>query len=49
LRADGNFYEATDFTPDLARMKYLCNMTSILEALLDKDKEMDSFHEDDFE
>jgi len=49
LRADGNFYDATDFTPDLAKMKYLCNMTSLLEALLDKDQDTDSLHADDFE
>lgn len=49
LRPDGNFYEAADFTPDLAKMKYLCNMTSLLEALLDKDAGADGLHEDDFE
>lgn len=37
LRQDGNFYEATDLTPDLAKLKYLCNMTSLLEALMSKD------------
>ena len=37
LRQDGNFYEATDLTPDLAKLKYLCNMTSLLEALMNKD------------
>ncbi|KAG2336601.1 hypothetical protein BDR05DRAFT_953250 [Suillus weaverae] len=49
LQADGNFYDATKFTPDLAIMKYLCNMTSLLEALLDKDQDVDSLHTDDFE
>jgi hypothetical protein len=49
LREDGNFYEASDFPPDLAKWKYLCNMTSLLEALLDKDEDTDSIHEDDFE
>jgi hypothetical protein len=49
LRAGGNFYDATNFTPDLAKMKYLCNMTSLLEALLDKDEDADSLHADGFE
>jgi len=49
LRADGNFYESTDFTPDLAKLKYLCNMTSLLEALLDKDQDEDHIHADDLE
>ncbi|KAG0692517.1 hypothetical protein DFH29DRAFT_1008531 [Suillus ampliporus] len=49
LRADGNFYEPRDFTPDLAKWKYLCNITALLEALLDKDSDTDSLHPDDFE
>jgi hypothetical protein len=49
LQADGNFYDTTGFTPDLAKMKYLCNMTSLLEALLDKDQDVDRLHPDDFE
>lgn len=49
LRVDGNFTEAAYFTPDLAKLKYLCNATSLLEALLDKDQETDSVHADDYE
>jgi len=47
LREDGNFYRASDFTPDLAKLKYMCNMTALLEALFDKDKDSDSAHGDD--
>ncbi|KAG1813026.1 hypothetical protein EV424DRAFT_1541900 [Suillus variegatus] len=47
LRADGNFCEASVLTPDLAKFKYLCNVTSLLEALMDKDQDMDSIHSDD--
>ncbi|KAG1718894.1 uncharacterized protein EDB91DRAFT_1258099 [Suillus paluster] len=49
LRADGNFYEATDLTPDLAKWKYFCNLVAILQALLDKDQDTDGVHPDDFE
>ncbi|KAG2121482.1 hypothetical protein DEU56DRAFT_927410 [Suillus clintonianus] len=49
LRADGNFCEANILTPDLAKIKYLCNMTSLLEALMDKEDETDSVHADDNE
>ena len=49
LKPDGNFYESTDYTPDLAKLKYLCNMTSLLEALLDKDQDTDKIHENDIE
>ncbi|KAG2360975.1 hypothetical protein BDR07DRAFT_1377592 [Suillus spraguei] len=49
LRADGNFCEASVLTPDLAKLKYLCNMTSLLEALMDKDEDEDSVHFDDHE
>ena len=47
LRPDGNFYGPSDFTPDLAKLKYLCNMTALLEALLDKDDITDKVHGDD--
>ncbi|KAG2134202.1 uncharacterized protein EDB93DRAFT_1254626 [Suillus bovinus] len=47
LRADGNFCEASVLTPDLAKFKYLCNITSLLEALMDKDQDTDSVHSDD--
>ncbi|KAG2092333.1 uncharacterized protein F5147DRAFT_657735, partial [Suillus discolor] len=47
LRADGNFCEASVLTPDLAKFKYLCNVTSLLEALMDKDEDTDSVHSDD--
>ncbi|KAG1835871.1 hypothetical protein F4604DRAFT_1944010 [Suillus subluteus] len=47
LRADGNFSEPAAVTPDLAKFKYLCNSTSLLEALMDKDKDTDSVHADD--
>ncbi|KAG1846986.1 hypothetical protein DFJ58DRAFT_843305 [Suillus subalutaceus] len=33
LRQDGNFYEATDYTPDLAKLKYFLNSTCIVHAL----------------
>lgn len=46
LRQDGNFYEATDLTPDLAKLKYLCNMTSLLEALMNKDRDASDIPED---
>ncbi|KAG1837984.1 hypothetical protein DFJ58DRAFT_734080 [Suillus subalutaceus] len=49
LRADRNFCEAAGLTPDLAKLKYLCNATLLLEALLDKDKDADSVHADDRE
>jgi hypothetical protein len=49
LRADGNFCEASVLTPDLAKFKYLCNVTSLLEALMDKDQDTDSVHSDDHE
>jgi hypothetical protein len=49
LRVDGNFADPASFTPDLAKFKYLCNATSLLEALLDKDKDTDSVHADDYE
>jgi hypothetical protein len=49
LRADGNFCEASALTPDLAKLKYLCNMTSLLEALMDKDEDADAVHFDDHE
>jgi hypothetical protein len=47
LRADGNFSEPAALTPDLAKFKYFCNATSLLEALMDKDKDVDSVHPDD--
>jgi hypothetical protein len=49
LRADGNFIEPAILTPDLAKFKYFCNATSLLEALMDKDKDTDSVHADDYE
>ncbi|KAG2360982.1 hypothetical protein BDR07DRAFT_1377600 [Suillus spraguei] len=49
LRADGNFCEASDLILDLTKLKYLCNMTSLLEALMDKDEDGDSVHFDDHE
>ncbi|KAG2335456.1 hypothetical protein BDR05DRAFT_954064, partial [Suillus weaverae] len=49
LRADGNFSEPSNITPDLAKFKYLCNATSLLEALMDKDKDADFVHADDYE
>ncbi|KAG2358663.1 hypothetical protein BDR07DRAFT_1489182 [Suillus spraguei] len=33
LRRDGNFYESTDFTPDLAKLKYFVNSTCLTHAL----------------
>lgn len=33
LRRDGNFYEVTDYTPDLAKLKYFLNSTCLLHAL----------------
>ncbi|KAG2062723.1 hypothetical protein BDR04DRAFT_1123747, partial [Suillus decipiens] len=33
LRRDGNFYESTDFTPDLAKLKYFVNSTCLIHAL----------------
>ncbi|KAG1830498.1 hypothetical protein DFJ58DRAFT_848448 [Suillus subalutaceus] len=47
LRADGNFCEASFLTPDLAKLKYFCNITSLLEALMDKDEDADAVHFDD--
>ncbi|KAG2081057.1 hypothetical protein BD769DRAFT_1684432 [Suillus cothurnatus] len=47
LRVDGNFCEASVLTPDLAKFKYFCNITSLLEALMDKDEETDAVHFDD--
>jgi hypothetical protein len=42
LRRDGNFYEATDYTPDLAKLKYFLNGTSLVHALwYQKDSEVD--------
>ncbi|KAG1904986.1 uncharacterized protein F5891DRAFT_1183647 [Suillus fuscotomentosus] len=49
LCVDGNFTEAAYFTPDLAKLKYLCNVTSLLEVLLDKDKDTDSVHADNYD
>jgi hypothetical protein len=49
LRADGNFCEASVLTPDLVKLKYFCNITSLLEALMDKDENTDSVHSDDHE
>jgi hypothetical protein len=49
LREDGNFYGPTDFTPDLSKLKYLSYMTSLLEALLDKDQDIDRRHADDIQ
>jgi hypothetical protein len=46
LRQDGNFYEATDLTPDLAKLKYLCNITSLLEALMNKDADTPNIPQD---
>ncbi|KAG2033932.1 hypothetical protein BDR03DRAFT_984745, partial [Suillus americanus] len=48
-RVDGNFSDPGSLTPDLAKFKYLCNATSLLEALLDKDKDTNSVHTDDHE
>ncbi|KAG1788380.1 uncharacterized protein HD556DRAFT_1312140, partial [Suillus plorans] len=47
LRPDGNFCEASTLTPDLAKLKYFCNITSLLEALMDKEEDTDSVHFDD--
>ncbi|KAG2121470.1 hypothetical protein DEU56DRAFT_918156 [Suillus clintonianus] len=47
LRADGNFCEASTLTPDLAKFKYFCNTTALLEALMDKDQDVDAVHFDD--
>ena len=33
LRQDGNFYEATDLTPDLAKLKYFLNASCLIHAL----------------
>jgi hypothetical protein len=42
LRRDGNFYEVTDYTPDLAKLKYFLNGTSLVHALwYQKDSEVD--------
>ncbi|KAG2059842.1 hypothetical protein BDR06DRAFT_1002932 [Suillus hirtellus] len=49
LHIDGNFTKAAYFTPDLTKFKYLCNATSLLEALLDKDQDTDSVHADDYD
>jgi hypothetical protein len=49
LNADGNFCEASALIPDLAKFKYFCNITSLLEALMDKDEETDAVHFDDHE
>jgi hypothetical protein len=49
LRPDGNFCEVSVLTPDLAKLKYFCNMTSLLEALMDKDEDADAVHFDDHE
>jgi hypothetical protein len=49
LLIDGNFSEPSALTPDLAKFKYLCNATSLLEVLLDKDQDTDSMHADDHE
>ncbi|KAG2339092.1 hypothetical protein BDR05DRAFT_1003633 [Suillus weaverae] len=48
LHADGNFTEPTILTLDLAKFKYFCNATLLLGALLDKDKDTDSTHADDY-
>jgi hypothetical protein len=49
LHIDGNFGEPSTLTPDLAKFKYLCNATLLLEVLLDKDQDADSMHADDHE
>ncbi|KAG2139941.1 hypothetical protein BD769DRAFT_1663117 [Suillus cothurnatus] len=42
-------HEPSTLTPDLAKFKYLCNATLLLEVLLDKDRDADSMHTDDDE
>jgi hypothetical protein len=49
LHLDGNFCEASILTPDLAKLKYLCNMTLLLEALMNKDEDADVVHFDNHE
>jgi hypothetical protein len=42
LRRDGNFYEAGDLSPDLAKLEYFVNGTALVHALwYQKDSEMD--------
>ncbi|KAG1844369.1 hypothetical protein F4604DRAFT_1937570 [Suillus subluteus] len=44
LRRDGNFYESTDFTPDLAKLKYFVNSTCLTHALwYQKDSDVPQF------
>jgi hypothetical protein len=40
---------ATNTTSDVSKWKSLCNMTSLLEALLDKDEDTDRIHDNDVE
>jgi len=35
LRPDGNFYPASSFTPDLAKLKYLMRQTVLIQAFTD--------------
>ncbi|KAG2361668.1 hypothetical protein BDR07DRAFT_1485650 [Suillus spraguei] len=49
IQVDGNFADPASFTPDLAKFKYLSNTTLLLEVLLDKDKNTNSVHVDDYD
>ncbi|KAG1791925.1 uncharacterized protein HD556DRAFT_1444992 [Suillus plorans] len=46
LRWDGNFYESTDFTPDLARLKYFVNSACLIHSLwYQKDSQVPQFEQ----
>lgn len=49
LREDGNFCGASVLEQDLVKLQYFCNITCLLEALMDKDEGKDSVHFDDHE
>ena len=35
LRPDGNFYPASSFTPDLAKLKYIMRQTVLIQAFIE--------------